>query len=139
MFDSFKSRVVAARESNQLFFAALIPAERISSLFGEASAILDSARVYTTAVTVWTLVTQVLISDHGCVSAVAKLFAFRASNDQSIPSSETGAYCIARDKLGEDAMQRTLCQTGDAIEDAAPDKWLWLGHRVISRVGNRGQ
>lgn len=135
MFDSFKTRVAAARESNQLFFAALIPAERISSLFGEASAILDSARVYTTAVTVWTLLSQVLSSDHGCVSAVAKLIAFRASNDQSIPSSETGAYCIARDKLDEEAMQRTLCQTGDAIEDAAPDEWLWLGHRVISGDG----
>ena len=60
MFDSFKSRVAVARQSNQLFFAALIPAERISSMFGEASAILDSARVYTTAVTVWTFLTQVL-------------------------------------------------------------------------------
>ena len=109
MFDSFRSRVADARESNQLFFAALIPAERIASMFGEASAILDSARVYTTAVTVWTLLTQVLSSDHGCVSVVAKLIAFRASNDQSIPSSKTGAYCIARDKLDEDAMHRVLC------------------------------
>ena len=91
--------------------------------------------LYTTAVTVWTLLSQVLSSDHGCVSAVAKLIAFRASNDQSIPSSETGAYCIARDKLDEDAMQRTLCQTGDAIEEAAPDQWLWLGHRVITGDG----
>ena len=55
MFDSFRSRVAAARESNQLFFAALFPAERISSIFGEASAILDSARVCTTAVTLWTV------------------------------------------------------------------------------------
>jgi hypothetical protein len=47
MFDSFRSSVAAARESNQLFFAALIPAERIASTFGEASAILDSARVDT--------------------------------------------------------------------------------------------
>jgi hypothetical protein len=45
MFDSFRSSVAAARESNQLFFAALIPAERIASTFGEASAILDSASV----------------------------------------------------------------------------------------------
>ena len=135
MFDSFKSRVAAARENGQLFFAALIPEERISSTFGEASAILDSARIYTTAVTVWTFLTQVLSSDHGCVSAVAKLIAFRASNDQSIPSSQTGAYCIARDKLDEDAMQRTLCQTGQDIEEAAPDQWLWIGHRVISGDG----
>ena len=135
MFDSFRSRVAAARESNQLFFSALIPAERISSFFGESSAILDSARVYTTAVTLWTFLTQVLSSDHGCISAVAKLIAFRASNDQSIPSSETGAYCIARDKLDENAMHRVLCQTGEAIEEAAPDEWLWLGHRVVAGDG----
>ena len=30
-----------------------------------------------------------------------------------IPLSETGAYCIARDKLDENAMHRVLCQTGD--------------------------
>lgn len=135
MFDSFRSRVAAARESNQLFFSALIPTERISSIFGESSAILDSARVYTTAVTLWTFLTQVLSSDHGCISAVAKLIAFRASNDQSIPSSETGAYCIARDKLDENAMHRVLCQTGEAIEEAAPDEWLWLGHRVVAGDG----
>ncbi len=104
-------------------------------MFEEASAILDSARVYTTAVTLWTFLTQVLSSDHGCVSAVARLIAFRASNDQSIPSSETGAYCIARDKLDENAMHRVLCQTGEAIEEAAPDEWLWLGHRVIAGDG----
>ena len=135
MFESFQSRVATARENNQLFFAALLPAERISSMFEEASLILDSARVYTTAVTVWTLLSQVLNSDHSCVSTVAKLIAFRASNNQSTPSANTGGYCIARDKLDEDAMQRTLCQTGKAIEEAAPDHWLWLGHRVITGDG----
>jgi hypothetical protein len=48
MLDSFRSRIAAARKSNELFFAALIPAERIVSIFGKASAILESASVYTT-------------------------------------------------------------------------------------------
>ncbi len=51
MFDSFRNRVAAARESDQFFFAALLPEEHVLSTFGEASAILDSARIYTTAVT----------------------------------------------------------------------------------------
>jgi putative transposase len=135
MFDSFQSRVAAARQSDELFFAALLPQERIASAFGESSAILDSARVYTTAVTVWTFLSQVLSSDHGCVNAVAKLIAFRACKNLSLPSSKTGAYCIARDKLDEDAMHRTLCETGDDIEEAAPDEWRWLGHRVIAGDG----
>ena len=79
MLDSFRSRIAAARKSNELFFAALIPVERIVSIFGKASAILDSASVYTTAVTAWTLLSQVLSEDHSCVNAVAKLIAFRDS------------------------------------------------------------
>jgi putative transposase len=135
MLDSFRSRIAAARKSNELFFAALIPAERIVSIFGKASAILESASVYTTAVTTWTLLSQVLSEDHSCVNAVAKLIAFRASKNQRIPSSETGAYCIARDKLDEQSMHQLMCQTGESIEDSAPDTWRWLGHRVIAGDG----
>lgn len=131
MIGSFRSQIANARNCNQLFFAALVPAERIVTVFGEASAILDSARIYTTAVTVWTLLSQVLSSDHGCVSAVAKLIAYRVAKSQSIPSPETGAYCIARDKLDEESMHRLMCQTGEGIEGSAPDHWRWLGHRVI--------
>jgi hypothetical protein len=130
MIGSFRSQIANARNSNQLFFAALVPAERIASVFGEI-AILGSARVYTTAVTVWTLLSQVLSFDHGCISAVAKLIAYRVANTQSIPSSETGAYCIARNKLDEESLHRLMCQTGEGIEESAPDHWRWLGHRVI--------
>ncbi len=135
MFDSFRNRVAAARNSDELFFAALLPKEHIASTFDEASAILDTARVYTTAVTLWTFLTQVLSCDHGCVNAVAKLIAFRASNDLSIPSSETGAYCIARDKLDEEAMHRMVTQTGQDIDQTAPEDWLWLEHRVVTGDG----
>ncbi len=135
MLDPFRSRIAEARKSNELFFAALIPAERIVTIFGKASAILDSASVYTTAVTAWTLLSQVLSEDHSCVNAVAKLIAFRASKNQSIPSSETGAYCIARDKLDEHGMHQLMRQTGESIEDSAPDAWRWLGHRVIAGDG----
>ena len=130
MLNSFRQRFAAARRDKQLFFAALISAETIASIFGEATAILDSARVYTTAVTVWTFLSQVLSADHGCVHAVTKLIAYRLANGLSAPSSETGAYCIARDKLDETAMHALVTETGMSIDNAAPDSWLWLGHRV---------
>lgn len=135
MFDSFRSRFAAAGHDDQLFFAALLQGETIRSLFGEASAILDSARVYNTAITLWVFLSQTLSADHGCVAAIAKLIAFRATKGQSIPSSNTGAYCIARDKLDEQAMHRIVTQTGSAIEESAPEEWLWLGHRVITGDG----
>lgn len=135
MFDSFRRRIAEARRDNQLFFASLISEETIASTFGSATAKLDSARIYTTAVTVWTFLSQVLSADHGCVHAVTKLIAFRLANGRSAPSSETGAYCIARDKLDEQAMHDLVTETGKSIDNQASDRWLWLGHRVILADG----
>ena len=135
MFDSLRSRVARIRRSDELYFDALLPQENIQSSFGEASRILDSARIYTTAVTVWTFLAQVMSIHHGCVVAVTKLIAFRVARGLSVCSAETGAYCIARDKLDEEAMQRLLTSSGQAIEDQAPDHWLWRGHRVITADG----
>lgn len=135
MFDSFRQRVAGLRRSDDLFFAALLPAESIVSAFGSASEVLDSARTYNTAVTVWTFLAQVFSADHSCLSAVARLIAFRAARGQRAPSARTGAYCIARDKLDEQAMHRLVTHTGNAIDQTAPDNWLWLGHRVITGDG----
>ena len=50
-------------------------------------------------------------------------------------SSETGMYCIARDKLDEHAMHRLVTKVGQDIEDSVPNHWLWLGHRVVTADG----
>ncbi len=132
---SFRRRLEIARQSNDLYFASLLDRQTIRSAFGEASGILDSARIYTTAVTLWVFLSQVLSIDHGCVSAVARLIHFRCARDLRACSSETGAYCIARDQLDESAMHRLVTKTGQDIEEAAPDQWLWLGHRVVTADG----
>lgn len=132
---SFRVRVAHARQSGDLYFASLLDRETIATVFGEASGILDSARIYSTATTLWVFLSQVLSIDHGCVAAVAKLITFRVARGERACSAETGAYCIARDKLDEQAMHRLLTHTGQAIEEKAPDHWLWLGHRVITADG----
>jgi hypothetical protein len=135
MFHTFRQRIAETQRDDQLVFASLISVETIASAFGGATAVLDSARVYTTAVTLWTFLSQVLSADHGCVHAVTKLIAYRLANGRPAPSSETGAYCIARDKLDEQGMHRLVRETGKSIEDSTPDEWLWLGHRVITGDG----
>lgn len=132
---SFRRRIADARESDDLYFASLLDRQTIVSAFGQASDILDSARVYDTAVTLWVFLSQVMSIHHGCVSAVTKLISYRVARGLRPCSSETGAYCIARDKLDEKAMHRLVTQTGQAIEDKTPDQWLWLGHRVITGDG----
>ena len=134
-FSSFRSRVHHARQCGDLYFASLISKETIESVFGQASAILDSARVYNTSVTLWVFLSQVMSIHHGCVSAVAKLITYRVANNQRACSAKTGAYCIARDKLDEQSMQRLVTASGREIEDNSPDHWLWLGHRVVTADG----
>ena len=82
-FDSLRHRVAEARNNDSLFFASLISEETIESVFGDAKAILDSAQIYTTVVTLWVFLSQVMSINHGCVSAVAKLVAWRAIKGQS--------------------------------------------------------
>jgi len=132
---SLQSRVHHARQAEDLHFAALLPKETIAEAFGESSGLLDRARVYVTSVTVWVFLTQVLSKDHGCIAAVAKLIAYRVARGVAACCAKTGAYCIARDKLDEQAMHRLLTHTGQAIEQQAPDDWRWLGHRVITADG----
>ena len=102
-------------------------------VFGDAS--YSSSPIYSTAATLWIFLSQVLSVDHNCVDAVAQFIVWRLARGLHAPSAETGAYCIARDKLDESAMHKLVKQTGKAIEDAAPDTWLWLGHRVITGDG----
>jgi hypothetical protein len=134
-FDTLRHRVAEARKNDSLFFASLLSEKTIESVFGDAKAILDSAQVYTTAVTLWVFLSQVMSINHGCVSAVAKLVAWRAVKGQPPCSAATGAYCIARDKLDEASMQRLVTQSGAAIASQTPCQWRWKNHQVIVADG----
>ena len=56
-------------------------------------------RIYTPLVTLWVFLSQVLIADHSCRAAVARLIAHRLSRGQQACSSKTGACCQARGRL----------------------------------------
>ena len=132
---SLQSRVSHARQAKDLYFATLLPKETITEAFGKANGILDRARIYVTSVTVWVFLAQVLSKDHDCVTAVAKLIVYRVAGGLAACCAKSGAYCIARDKLNEQAMHRLLTHTGQTIEEQAPDDWRWVGHRVITADG----
>lgn len=106
MFDSFRQRLASVRQSDSLVCAGLLSAEMFREAFGEACHILDSAHIYTASVTLWTFLTQGLSQNHSCEFAVTKLISFLLAQGKKACSSQTGAYCLARDKLAEDAMQR---------------------------------
>ena len=89
MVRPFRAAVAMARRQGQLYFAALLPEDRILKAFGTARAIWQGW-VYTPAVTVWVFLSQCLSADHSCRDAVSRLMAWRVAQGQQPCSAETG-------------------------------------------------
>ena len=130
MFATFRDAVARARRHGDLYFAALVDRETITDALGEASS-LWQGWIYTPAVTVWVFLSQCLSADHSCREAVARLAAWRTAQGLSPCSSDTGAYCTAREALPEAACQELVRRTGRELEAEAPESWLWHGRRVL--------
>jgi hypothetical protein len=129
MFQSFRDAIKQARQHSDLCFAVLLDEQTILNALGSASSLWEGW-IYTPAVTVWVFLSQCLSPDHSCREAVARLIAWRVARGQKPCSSETGAYCTARNDLPEAACQQLVCETGRALEDQAPADWHWHGRRV---------
>lgn len=129
MLSSFRSAVAAARRDQGLYFAALLPEERILDAFGTARA-LWQGWLYTPAATVWVFLAQCLSADHSCWEAVQQFLTWRLAAGLEPCSSHTGAYCTARSKLPEHACRELVRCTGRDVEEEAPPHWLWKGRAV---------
>jgi hypothetical protein len=129
MLHSFRHAIVQARRHPDLYFAALLDQQTILESLGAASSVWQGW-IYAPAVTVWVFLSQCLSPDHSCRDAVARLAAWRVARGQKACSSETGAYCAARDALPETACHRLVRRTGRGLEAEAPAEWLWHGRRV---------
>jgi len=135
MDTAFRRAVAEARRQGNLYFASLLPEDRIMEAFGEASR-LWQGWVYTPAVTTWVFLSQCFSADHSCRDAVARLIAWRLSQGLAPCSADTGAYCTACDDLPEEACHQLARDTGRGVEEEAPAKWRWLGHRVLDVDGS---
>jgi hypothetical protein len=131
----FRRAVAEARRHGDLYFASLLPEDRIQQAFGKARWFWQGW-IYTPAVTIWVFLSQCLSEDHSCRDAVARLISWRLASGLKPCSAETGAYCTAREDLPEEACLELMRYTGRHVEDQAPAEWLWLGHRVRSVDGS---
>jgi putative transposase len=129
MVHSFHATVAEARRHGDLYFAALLPRDRILKAFGTARAAWQGW-VYTPAITVWVFLSQCLSPDHSCRDAVARLIAWRLTQGLSPCSADTGAYCTARSDLPEEALHALMRDAGKQVENESPQTWLWHGRRV---------
>jgi putative transposase len=132
---AFRRAVAEARQRQDLYFAGLLSEQHILDAFGKASQ-LWRGWIYTPAVTVWVFLSQCLSSDQSCRDAVGGLLAHRVAHGLKRCSAATGAYCAARDRIPEAAGRQLMRETGRSVDEQAPAKWRWLGHRVLDVDGS---
>lgn len=129
MVGALRVAVEKARRDQDLVFAAVLPEENITAAFAAARASWNGW-LYSPAITVWVFLSQCLSADHSCRDAVGRLIAWLAARGRRPCSPQTGAYCIARDKLPRAVCRQLLRETGRRPEQDAPAEWLWHGRRV---------
>lgn len=87
--------------------------------------------LYSPWTTLWIFLSQVLDPCQCCLQAVARFLAYRLAQGKAPCSSETSAYCQARQRLPEGVFKRLLQDTGRSLhEREMPEAWRWKGRPV---------
>jgi Transposase DDE domain len=122
-------KVKFLRESTVLPFHDILDAKMVKSALTEEGVKFNQS-IYSPLVTLCVFLSQVLDTDHSCRAAVARLIVWLAINGRKPCAPETGSYCDARQRFPLGVVKRLVRQTARAIDDRAPDTWLWRGRRV---------
>lgn len=121
-------------QADGLPFADVLPADRVERAIREESAGWR-AGTFTPALTLWAFLTQVLSPTACCRAAVGRVMAWLVARGEPPCGPGTGGYCKARGRLPERLVLRLMRETGRALHDAAPSRWLWRGRRVLIADG----
>lgn len=97
-------------QSDELPLRSLISDERIAQIFAEQEISFgqqDDA-VYTPAVTLWGLLSQVLFKEEqrSCSAAVVRIAALWLASGRTVSSTNTGAYCRARKQITGEVLRK---------------------------------
>ena len=113
----------------QELFGKLVPQELLAPQPRGAN---SRQRVFSSSVTFWSFLAQVLEPGSSCRDALRQLNAWWQWHypHQAVPSHDTSAYCQARARLSESTLQ-TLCERlAQQLEQQVGEDQLWLGRRV---------
>lgn len=126
---SFQKIVDAFLAGDGLPFAEILSAERIERIFVKHDCLFGMHGVYTTAMMVWSFLSQVLRDgkEASCRASVARVVSYCESQGLRSPTEDTGDYCRARAKLSEAALRDLSCEVAEELEQAADTNWLWKG------------
>ncbi|HMO15989.1 MAG TPA: hypothetical protein PKD64_19720 [Pirellulaceae bacterium] len=124
---SFQKIVDAFLTSDGLPFAEILSAERIERIFVKHGGLFGLHGVYTTAIMVWSFLSQVLRDgkEASCQAAVARVVSYCEVQGIASPTEDTGDYCRARAKLSASALRDLSCEVAEELQQAAEPRWLW--------------
>lgn len=110
-------------------FDSVLPKEKIHEIFSKHDNLFAPNGIYSTAVVLWAFLGQVLRDgkEAACQSAVACIIDFCLLNGRCAPTQDTGDYCVARQKLSEEALHELSGEVAIELEEAADKSWLWKG------------
>jgi hypothetical protein len=118
-----------------LLFTRGLDAPRLAGIIA-AHAGKTRDRIFTPMVTLVTFLGQILSDDHSCQAAVDRLIAWLAARGLPLCSPDTGGYCKARQRLPEGLLPQLVRETAAALQDGAPEGWLFHGRRVVLADGS---
>ena len=129
---SFSQVVAAFLAQPGLPFASVLSAERVERVFAQQDNLFGGDAVYSTAVMVWSFLSQVLRDgkEASCQAAVARIVSYREQAGLPTPTADTGDYCRARAKLSEAALRDLTKEVAEELQQRADPKWLWKGRHA---------
>ena len=78
---------------------------------------------------------QVASDTKSCRHALIDEARDQAVNGNKLTNTQTSAYCKARQRLTESSINALLRSSGDGLDKASPESWLWKQHRVLMTDG----
>jgi len=128
----FRQVVASFLSQPGLPFVNILSAERIERIFARHGNLFGVGRIYSTAVMVWSFLSQVLRDgkEASCQAAVARVVAYQEQHGAAAPTSDTGDYCRARNKLSEAALRDVSREVAAEMQEQARDEWLWKGRQA---------
>ncbi|MBT9317994.1 IS4 family transposase [Leptothoe spongobia] len=107
----------------------ILPEARLDELLSEEG-ITYRNRPYTPIVTLWAMLYQALSADKSLRNTVKGITTWLTAAGVRPPSSDTGAYSKARDRLPESLLQRLIPETAERLEQTVPKDHYWCGRCV---------
>lgn len=139
-FTHFGSISQSFLQHDSLPFADVLSEETINRIANEAGIPTppsqtdddDDGIIYTTAVTLWAFLSQVLHTEanRSCVAAVARVVTLCIALGRTPPSPDTGAYCRARQRLPLVLVQHLTYYVANEAERRVPKSWKWKDRNV---------